>query len=284
MKALLICPAQRGNVAALAETVPLAILPILGKTLVEYWLEHLLTLGAREIIMLASDRPERVLEFTGNGARWGLRVTVHHETRELGPVEARATYRDAGEGNWLPAPHDVVLMDRLPHQPEWPLFASYAGWFTAVMDWLPRAATPDRIGVREVNPGVWMGLHTRVAASAELRAPCWLGENVFVGNDAVVGPMVAVEDRTFIEAGAKISESIIGPETFVGEFTGIQNSIAWGSLLVNWKRESCLNVPDPFLLCSLESPRSPFVRAFQPLTVERQQARWPWKFSVKMEP
>lgn len=268
----------------LAETVPLAILPILGKTLIEYWLEHLVTLGAREIIVLASDRSEQVLEFVGNGARWGLRITVQHEIRELAPVEARATCRDAGERNWLPEPHDVALMDRLPQHPELPLFASYAGWFTAVMDWLPRAATPDRIGVRQVRPGVWLGLHTRVAANAELCAPCWLGENVFVGNDAVVGPMVAVEDRTFIEAGAKISESIIGPETFVGEFTEIRNSIAWGSTLVNWKLESCLKVPDAFLLCSLESPRSPFVRAFQPLTVERQQTRWPWKFSVKTEP
>jgi hypothetical protein len=53
MKALLICPDERFGLAALAEWVPLANLSVLGKTLVAYWLEHLATLGAQEVLVLA---------------------------------------------------------------------------------------------------------------------------------------------------------------------------------------------------------------------------------------
>lgn len=285
MNALLICPAKRENIAVLAETTPLATLPILGKPLIEHWLEHLATLGAREVFIFADDRPSEIHGFVGDGARWGLRVTVHPEIRELTVAEARAKLRHTGNSNWLPAPHDAALMERLPSQPEFSLFASYSSWFAAMMDWMPRAATsPIRLGVRELKPGIWVGLHTRIAADAELHAPCWLGENVFVGSGAVIGPMAAIEDRSFVESGAKISESVIGPETFVGEFTDIRHSIAWGNTLVNWQLDSCLKVSDAFLLRPLKTPASPLARLFQAAPVADRQLNWSWKLNVKTEP
>ena len=72
MKTLLICPGEREGVAALAEFAPLCNVPILGKPLIEYWLEHLVEQGARHVYILATDRPEQVRELAGNGARWGL--------------------------------------------------------------------------------------------------------------------------------------------------------------------------------------------------------------------
>lgn len=285
MKALLICPEEREGAAALAENVPLAAITVLGRPVIEYWLEHLVAQGAREICILASDRSEEILALVGDGARWGLCVTVHPEAHEMTPDEARAKYRQAGDAAWLPAPHDATLMDHLPRQPEPLLFTSYAAWFTAVMAWLPRAAAmPNRIGMREIQPGVWIGLHTRVAADAELHAPCWLGENVFVGSGSIIGPQAVVEDGSFIGAGGKVSESIIGPETFVGEFAEVRHSIAWGSTLVNWQLNSCLKVPDAFMLCGLKPRRSPLAQLFQPLPVAGPQIHWPWKFKVKTEP
>jgi hypothetical protein len=255
MKALLICPTERTNVAALAESVPLSNLPLLGKSLAEYWLEHLATIGAREVYILATDRPEQVRALVGNGARWGLAVRVFPETHELAPAEALAKYAAPDPGGWLPAPDNARTMDRLPGLPESPLFTSYADWFAALAKWLPRAATPDRIGVREIKPGVWAGLHARIAPDAELRAPCWLGENVTIDSGAVVGPLVILENNTFVESGTEISQSVIGPETFVGKSTEIHHSLARGNLLTSWKLDSCIRVPDPFLLSSLKRNR-----------------------------
>src|SRR6185369_10070298 len=163
MKSLLICPAEREHVAALAEDVPLATLPLCGRSLAEYWLVHLVGAGAREVLVLSSDRTSHVHTHLGDGARWGLKVTVQNEVAERTAAEGRTKFKAADNSNWLAGPNDVIVMDRLPDQPEFPLFTSYAGWFAALVDHLPRAATSDRIGMRVLKLGVWAGLRTQIA-------------------------------------------------------------------------------------------------------------------------
>jgi NDP-sugar pyrophosphorylase family protein len=268
MKALLICPNERPGVAALAEWVPLANIPILGKTLVEYWLEHLAGLGAQEVLILAVDRPELVRAGIGDGARWGLRVIVKPDRRERTLEEARADHQASDHTAWLPAPNDVIVMDNLPGLPQLPLFTSYADWFAAAQALMPRALTPDRIGVRELKPGEWVGLNAHVAAGAKLIAPCWIGERAWIEAGAVIGPNAVLEREVFVAQGAEVSHSVIGPETLVGRLTEVHNSIAWGSTLVNWQRDSCLKVPDAFLLCSREPQRARPAPASTPAPVQ----------------
>jgi NDP-sugar pyrophosphorylase family protein len=256
MKALLICPDQRTGVAVLAETAPLGSIPILGKSLVQYWLEQLVTMGAKEVLILAADRPNEVRADVGNGSRWGLRVVVQAEKREWTPDEARARYQQNDAGAWLPRPGDVVLMDHLPRFPQVPMTASYADWFAGTRLLLPLALTPDRIGVRELQAGVWVGLHAQIDPAAKLVAPCWIGEHAIIEGGATIGPQAVLENQVFIARGASVYQSVVGPKTFVGEFTEVRNSIACGGTLVNWERDSCLRVTDEFLLCSLERQRT----------------------------
>jgi hypothetical protein len=257
MRALLICPAERPAVALLAESAPLALLPLLGKSLIEFWLEHLGALGATVIYVLAADRPGQIRAFVADGARWGVRIEVLPETRELTPAEARLKYHLRDDTDWLPTPHDVHLVDCHPALPDQRLFNHYGDWLATSLAWLPHALTADRIGVRELRPGIWVGLNTRVAPGAELRAPCWLGENVRVETNTIIGPGAIIENRAFVSAGAEVSQSVVAPETYVGELTEVANSVAWGNLLIHWRDGSCTRVPDPFLLCSLAGQPAP---------------------------
>jgi hypothetical protein len=261
MKALLICPGEREAVAALAEAVPLSNLPILGKSLIEYWLEHLAERGAKQVCVLATDRPEQVRALVGDGARWGLHVEVLPEVCELTIEEARSKYRRQQEGVGLSGPDDVQLMDHLPGLPERTLFTSYASWFAAVQAWMPHAATADRIGVRQIRPGVWVGLHARISPEAQLCAPCWIGEAVHISPGAVIGPHAVLEKGAVVEETAEVACSVVGPETFIGSLLEVRRSIVLGSTLVNWKLGSCIKVPDEFLLCPLGRRRLAFTTA-----------------------
>lgn len=252
MRSLLICPDERRGIAALTGSAPLPNVHILGKNLVGYWLEHLKVLGAKEVLVLAVDRPELVRAEVGDGARWGVRVIVQQEKNELTSVEARMKHQSRDPENWLPAPHDVVLMDHLPGRPQLPLTTSYADWYAGTQVMIPGALTSDRIGVRELKPGVWAGLHSHVDPDARLVGPCWIGEHAWIEAGAVIGPNAVLENEVFIARGAEVSHSVIGPKTFVGQFTEVRNSIAWGSTLINWERDSSLKVSDEFLLCSLD--------------------------------
>ncbi len=263
MKTLLICPTHRPSVTRLAEAGPLVLVPILGKCLVEYWLDYLVTRGDRDVRIISLDRPHLVRALVGNGSRWGLRLEVTPHNGEPLPSETGTQCQEQTCTKGFP-PDNVVIMDHLPGLAGFPLFDSYAAWFEALQAWLPQALTPDRIGRREIKPGVSVGLHSRISSSAQLHAPCWIGENVFVGSGAVIGPDAIVEDRAFVESGARITQSIIGPETFVGELTLVEQSLACGNRLINWKTRSCLDVPDDFILCSL-AKRQSAPRALSPI-------------------
>jgi NDP-sugar pyrophosphorylase family protein len=250
---VLICPGARPAVLELAQRAPLALSPILGKTLLEHWLDHLADNGVRRVCLVASDRPEQLRAWLGDGVRWELKVELMAEAGELKIAEARAKYSEKDRFDPRARHDDVWVMDFLPGAPERPLFQSYAAWFMAVTRRMPQAASaPDRIGVRKLQSGVWAGMHSRISPDAHLRPPCWLGENVLIGPRAIVGPDAIVEDGTVLAADAEVANSIVGPGTYVGEFAEVKNSLASGSTLINWQTGSCIQVPDAFLLSPLD--------------------------------
>jgi Bacterial sugar transferase len=128
------------------------------------------------------------------------------------------------------------------------------------MEWMPHAATPDRIGMRELRPGIWVGLRSHLSPQCELRAPCWIGEDVHIGPWAIVGPGAILESRTFVDAEAEIVESVVGASTLIGKSTEVRHSIVEGPTLVNWRLNSCVRVRDAFLLSGLEPYSSRFER------------------------
>jgi mannose-1-phosphate guanylyltransferase/phosphomannomutase len=248
-KALLICPSERSAVAEFSQFTPLAATPLLGESLLEYWLTHLALAGIKDVRILASDRPEHIAKLVGNGARWGLKVEVTPEIRELSPALAQVKYADE-----LPASAQnvIAVLDHFPGATDSPLFDSYANLFSGLTLWIPQAKTVDRVGMREVQPGIWLGHHAHVSPEAQLRAPCWIGKHVYVGAHCIIGPMAILEDRSFVEAGAEIASSVIGADTFVGKLAALRQSFAFGNTLVNWSTGSVTHVSDAFLLCALK--------------------------------
>ncbi len=255
MKALLIAPAVRPALPLLVEDRPLVTFPILGECLLNHWVEHLATLGAKQVIILASDRPDEVALAVGDGERWGVQIEVIKTTSELTVAEATSVYRSEDAAGWLASPYAITLMSHLPGAPEYRLFDSYAAWFAGVVAWMPRSLTPARMRVMEIRPGIWVGRRARIAKTARLVAPCWIGDQVMIGPNAVIGPGAVVENRAVIEAGTRVEQSYVGADTFVGRMIAVKNSFAVGSVLVNWQTDSSLSVPDPFLLCSLAPSR-----------------------------
>lgn len=267
-KALLICPGRRPAVALLAESCPLVVAPLLGKSLVEYWIEYLVTLGVREIVIAASDRPAQIGALVGDGTRWGLPISVTAEKYELSAEQVIEKYGAPSDA----LPEVVVLMDHLPGRPRSHVFESYADWFAGLQAWIPRTQAIERIGQCEVQPGIWVGLRTRIDPAVQLVAPCWLGDHVWVKGAAVIGPGAILEDGVVVAAGAHVVQSIIGPATFVGAQTRVENSIAHDHTLINWITNSCLRVPDAFWLSSLSKR----------LTVIRPEV-WPGLMKIEID-
>jgi NDP-sugar pyrophosphorylase family protein len=251
VKHILICPSERPSVGFLAQSVPLVAVPVLGQNLLSYWMEALSGRGAKEVLVLATDRPEFVRSVLGDGSRWGLRVQVQAELKELSAEAAAAQFTGQGTEASAAEPDKIIVLDHWPGMEGAPLFRSYRDWFNAVLAWMPQAAKQTQIGLREIQPQIWCGRRTSIAPNAVLKAPCWLGDHVRIKTDAVIGPEAILEDGVVIDSAAEVRSSLVGPDTFVGGLTRVEGSIAWGSTLIDWRSGSCTQVPDPFLLCAL---------------------------------
>lgn len=252
MKYLLICPGSRERFQ-LPGHPALPLVPMLGQTLVEYWLSHLAVMGTREVTILADTAIEEIRKLVGGGERWGLKALVQPESRELTVALASLKYGAHG-----PTAEDtIVLLDHFPGHPDKPLFNTYEGFFSALQSWIPSANTPDRIGVRELRPGVWTGHHTRIASTAVIEAPCWIGQNCRIEGHAVIRGGSIIENGVVVDQAAEINASHVGPRTYVGKFADVNESFAWGDALLNWRSGSLVRVPDPFMLCALQRRRNP---------------------------
>jgi NDP-sugar pyrophosphorylase family protein len=257
MKAVLICPISRPAVPNLTESDTLATLPILGDSLVNHWIEHLAIMGAKEITIIAPRCAELVSASTGDGARWGVSLNIIAPNVEPTVDEAVSQCSSRGSAGWLTAPFDVVSMTHLPGNPALPLFDSYASWFAAVSAWMPKALTPMRIRMSEARPGIWISSRAKISPSARLIAPCWIGDQAIVEDNATIGPEAILEDRAVVDEKATVAYSWVSPDTFVGRMTSVMRSLALGPTLISWESDSSLRVRDPFLLGSLKKTPEP---------------------------
>ena len=277
MKTILICPSQANGISVLADSRPLVTLPYLGEQFICYWLQHLAAEKFKEVRIISTDPVHSIEEYAGTGTRWGLKLEFFHEVRELTPAEARKRYRPNYENDWPAEPNDVMVADHFPGVDGHKIFDSYKSWFKGMSLWLPQLSARRRVGLREIEPGIFLGRRSKIARSAKLHAPCWIGENVRVGSNAIIGPVTFLEDQVVVDDRATIVNSWVGPETFVGTLTELKDSLAWGTLLINWKSGSHTQIPDPFLMASLAKEKGGKARKGRLATAVRKPLARPFE-------
>jgi hypothetical protein len=260
MNALIICPDRSSALPFFSRTGPVALAPAMGNSLLSHALTVLAEAGARHVTILAADRPEAIRKAVGYGERWGLFARVTAESRQLSVAEARAKYRPAADHEWLPIGQDILVADGSGILADDSPLNCAGDWFAALQKWLPQAHS-YRVGVREIAPGVWAGLRTRIETGASIEGPCWLGEGAWIRAGAKVGPHAWIEDEVLIDHDATVSDSWVGPRTYVGALTHVHRSLAWGNGLLNYETNSYLEVPDAFLLSDLQPTKSQRVRS-----------------------
>ena len=265
---ILIAPVRRSGVAALSRKQPLVLAPFVGATVLEHALSHYAAQGVRHLILHVGDRPEPIREVVGRGERWGidLHLVTHNGEPEAEDLRSRLS---AGTS---PLGAAITVLDRLPQLPNQPLWTSYAAWFSAQLALLA-ASAHQHVGLREVAPGVLVGLRSRIARDATLRGPCRIGANVRIGAGAIIGPDALIEDRAFVDEGAEVAGSLVGPDTYVGAHTEVRNSYVHGTELLNLRNGSRTTITDRFLLGDLAGAESPPVR---PASPEAETGSRPW--------
>ena len=229
MKALLICPSDRENTDFFSRREPLVLVPLLGRSGLDYALTDLARRGATEVKVLAADRPVMVRQTLKGGKPWGIKAEVISEARELTMDEAREKYQTDAEG-WMDAPFDVATLDGWVCADDAGIWRSPEVWFESIkarFDLIGR----DSMGMRQFKPGVWVGTRARISQSAKLIAPCWIGQQAWIAPGAVIGPDAVIEQGVCVDECAEVANSHVAAMSYVGSDVELRDSLAIQEIL-----------------------------------------------------
>src|SRR5204863_3376029 len=83
MKAMLLAAGRGERLRPLTDRLPKALVPAGGKPLIAWHLERLAAAGCREAVINVSHLAEQIVDYVGDGARFGLRVRYSREPQPL---------------------------------------------------------------------------------------------------------------------------------------------------------------------------------------------------------
>lgn len=89
-KGMILAAGQGTRVRPLTNDLPKAMVPILGKPVMEYLIEHLARYGVNEIMVNVAYHHDKIEQYFGDGHRWGVQIGYSYEgVREHGDVLPR---------------------------------------------------------------------------------------------------------------------------------------------------------------------------------------------------
>ena len=173
-----ICPDKRSGLSKLNDGCPLILFTFLGKAYIDHVIHAIAEDGYKRVILLVASNPNKIREFVGDGFTWGVNIEVQSVASEPSVAEARTL-------EYVLKDDEVLSPQSFPLSPTIPVFLSSDAWFEAHVGLYSRLLK-NQLNVREIKPGVWAGIQTRIAATAVLEAPCWIGHHSLVGAHAKV--------------------------------------------------------------------------------------------------
>jgi mannose-1-phosphate guanylyltransferase len=91
IKGMILAAGQGTRVRPLTKDMPKPMIPILGKPVMEYLIEHLALFGVDEIMVNVAHQHHKLENYFGNGHRWGVNIGYSYEgIREYGEVTPKS--------------------------------------------------------------------------------------------------------------------------------------------------------------------------------------------------
>ncbi len=244
--------------AVISQGRPLALCQFLGSPVLDHALKALAEDRVTHVTVVVAEQFCTIERHLSENHHWGLSIELVDGVLES-LREAGTSYDSRYAGG------QVYRLEALPQAPLVPLFESPAAWHRAHTE-LASLLLPQALGMREINPGVWVSLRAVVSPQANLKAPCWIGSDSQIGAHAIVGPNAIVESGSFVDTDARIIDSTIAESTYVGSLTEVRDSVAVGASLLNWRNGSCVDLADRFLLAPMSKRSSSLGNRFAKAT------------------
>ncbi|MFN4182104.1 MAG: sugar phosphate nucleotidyltransferase [bacterium] len=114
----------------------------------------------------------------------------------------------------------------------WLDVGTFSSYFKAHQDILAGKIRVSLPGKMRKNEGVWMQDRVRIAESAEVKPPVFIGENTVIGEGAVITEYTVIGSRCTIQKEARVESAILHEEVLVGENARIRESLLGRGVII----------------------------------------------------
>lgn len=316
MQVLILADRLGRELQPLTDRSCVALLPVVGKAVLEHVLERLAAAGLRQALVAISPQAEEVRAAFGDGSRWGMRLDYILTRGEADPDEvldlsqprlagavlalrgdmlyglsltqflqaARETAGPVVYGKTLEQPISLCLHQgggrgglewlRWNGAPEaaapvWPvvelpgtvngldsLRAYHRANLDAAAGRIPELIVPGR----QVALGLTVGLRSQLSPRSLREGIAWVGRGCRIDPSAEFHGEVVVGNRAIVDRLAILRDSVVLPDTYIGELVEVRNAIVQGNRLIRVDIDAVLSVAETFLLADLgETTLSRFI-------------------------
>ncbi len=146
VKAIILHGGQGTRLRPLTHTGPKQLIKIAGKPISQWGLEALLKVGIKEFgIVLGNNHAEKVVEYYGDGSRFGASITYIYQGEALGLADAvRRTKDFVGDDNFIVYLGDNIILEGLEQ------LLNFRGSASIL---LAQVENPQRFGVAKIENG-----------------------------------------------------------------------------------------------------------------------------------
>ncbi|MHB8393962.1 MAG: sugar phosphate nucleotidyltransferase [Candidatus Dormibacteria bacterium] len=88
------------------------------------------------------------------------------------------------------------------------------------------------IAGRRVGDSQWISEGAEIAASAQIVGPAFIGRDAVVGDDVFINGPVVLDRFSVIDQGAKVSNSVIWPQVYLGERCRLRQTVVCGGATI----------------------------------------------------
>ena len=114
MKALILAGGIGKRLSPITETIPKAMIPLVGKPLLEHIIEALKANNIKDIYMVVGYMANRIQDYFGNGYKHGVNITYIHQPTPAGVADAIQRAEEViNEDNFLLLNSDVTITKEL---------------------------------------------------------------------------------------------------------------------------------------------------------------------------
>lgn len=107
---------------------------------------------------------------------------------------------------------------------------------------------PVVLDASEIEPGVFLSRNVIIHPTAEIIAPFYAGPDVEIEEFCQIGPAVAISKSTHIGQNCRITQTQIGPDSWIGESLDIDECVVFRGVIWSRKHQARMAIVDALIL------------------------------------